>query len=55
MTNLAMALEGGALHEDPFLQDYRAKRMEQMKNEVKKGGRRLVFFGARTRHTVGTY
>ncbi|XP_064399914.1 phosducin-like protein [Halichondria panicea] len=43
MTNLAMALEGGALHEDPFLQDYRAKRMEQMKNEVKKGGRRQRF------------
>ncbi len=50
MTNLAMALEGGALHADPFLQDYRAKRMEQMKNEVKKGVRRLVLFAARRRY-----
>ena len=42
MTNLALALEGGTLQEDPFLKDYRAKRLEEMKMEAQKGRKRLV-------------
>ena len=43
MTNLAMALEGGTLDKDPFLQQYRAKRMEEMKQEARRGTKRSKF------------
>lgn len=43
MANLALALEGGTLDEDPFLRQYRAKRMEEMKKEGRKGGKRQRF------------
>jgi hypothetical protein len=35
--NLAKALEEGALDQDPFVQQYRAKRMEEMKAQAKLG------------------
>ena len=35
--NLAKALEEGALDQDPFVQQYRARRMEEMKAQAKLG------------------
>lgn len=40
MLNLAKALEEGPLDKDPFLQEYRAKRLEQLKQQAKMGARR---------------
>ena len=40
--NLAKALEEGALDQDPFVQQYRARRMEEMKAQAKLGPQRLV-------------
>ena len=37
MLNLAKALEEGALDRDPFVQQYRARRMEEMKAQAKLG------------------
>ena len=39
--NLAKALEEGALDQDPFVQQYRARRMEEMKAQAKLGSQRL--------------
>lgn len=41
--NLAKALEEGALDQDPFVQQYRAKRMEEMKEQAKLGSQRVIF------------
>ena len=41
--NLAKALEEGALDQDPFVQQYRARRMEEMKAQAKLGSQRLDF------------
>lgn len=38
--NLAKALEEGALDQDPFVQQYRARRMEEMKAQAKLGSQR---------------
>ena len=35
--NLAKALEEGALDQDPFVQQYRARRMDEMKAQAKLG------------------
>jgi hypothetical protein len=41
--NLAKALEEGALDQDPFVQQYRARRMEEMKAQAKLGPQRVMF------------
>lgn len=41
--NLAKALEEGALDQDPFVQQYRARRMEEMKAQAKLGSQRVMF------------
>ena len=41
--NLAKALEEGALDQDPFVQQYRARRMEEMKAQAKLGSQRLDY------------
>ena len=40
--NLAKALEEGALDQDPFIKEYRAKRLEEMKQQAKMGAKRCV-------------
>ena len=46
MVNLAKALEeAGALDQDPFIKDYRAKRMEEMKQQSKMGAKRYEGVG----------
>ena len=42
IVNLAKALEEGSLDQDPFIQQYRAKRLEEMKHQAKLGAQRLV-------------
>ena len=42
MRNVAKALEDGSLDEDPFLREYRAKRMEELKQQASAGSRRSV-------------
>lgn len=41
--NLARALEEGALDQDPFVRQYRARRMEEMKAQAKLGSQRVMF------------
>ncbi|CAI8012342.1 Phosducin-like protein [Geodia barretti] len=43
--NLAKALEEGALDQDPFVQQYRARRMEEMKAQAKLGNSQRMMFG----------
>ena len=43
IVNLARALEEGALDQDPFVQQYRAKRMEEMKEQAKLGSQRYMY------------
>ena len=40
IVNLAKALEEGSLDQDPFIQQYRAKRLEEMKQQAKLGAQR---------------
>ena len=40
IVNLAKALEEGSLDQDPFIQQYRAKRLEEMKQHAKLGAQR---------------
>ena len=40
MLNLAHAFQEGALDQDPFVQQYRARRMEEMKAQAKLGPQR---------------
>jgi hypothetical protein len=40
--NVAKALEEGSLDEDPFLQQYRAQRMEELKKQASAGFKRWV-------------
>ena len=42
IVNLARALEEGSLSKDPFMQEYRAKRLEEMKQQAKLGSKRFV-------------
>ena len=42
MLNVAKALEDGSLDQDPFLQQYRAKWMEELKQQVSAGSQRSV-------------
>ena len=42
MANLTHALEGGTLDADPFLQEYRAKRLGELKQQAKRGSQRLA-------------
>lgn len=43
MANLTHALEGGTLDADPFLQEYRAKRLGELKQQAKRGSQRVIF------------
>lgn len=43
IVNLAKALEEGALDQDPFIKEYRAKRLEEMKQQAKLGPKRQRF------------
>lgn len=43
IVNLAKALEEGALDQDPFIKEYRAKRLEEMKQQAKMGAKRQRF------------
>ena len=38
MVNVAKALEEGSLDQDPFLQQFRAKRMEELKKQQATAG-----------------
>ena len=40
IVNLAKALEDGSLAQDPFIQEYRAKRLDEMKQQAKLGAQR---------------
>ena len=43
IVNLAKALEEGALDQDPFIKEYRAKRLEEMKQQAKLGAKRYTY------------
>lgn len=43
IVNLAKALEDGSLAQDPFIQEYRAKRLDEMKQQAKLGAQRVIF------------
>ena len=40
MANLTKALDNGVLDKDPFLREYRAKKMEELKEQAKLGTQR---------------
>ena len=42
IVNVAKALEEGSLDKDPFLQHYRAKRIEELKLQASAGIRRYI-------------
>ena len=42
MANLTKALDNGVLDKDPFLREYRAKKMEELKEQAKLGAQRCV-------------
>ncbi|KAL5515158.1 hypothetical protein EMCRGX_G000286 [Ephydatia muelleri] len=43
MANLTKALDNGVLDKDPFLREYRAKKMEELKEQAKLGAQRVLF------------
>lgn len=43
VVNLAKALEEGSLAQDPFVQEFRAKRLEEMKKQASLGVQRIIF------------
>ena len=57
MVNLAKALEEGSLAQDPFVQEFRAKRLEEMKKQASLGVQRYVLWAARDTgvHGVGRW
>ena len=42
LVNVAKALEDGSLDQDPFLREYRAKRMAELKKQASAGSQRSV-------------
>lgn len=43
MMNLAKALDTATLDQDPFIQQYRGKRLQEMKEQAKLGAQRVLF------------
>ena len=50
---MAKALDEGSLDKDPFVQEHRAKRMEELKQQASRGIQRYVLGGGWEREVGG--